>query len=84
MDIQLIQGQFSGKDALDIITQMVQIKIRFQESKISHLSNEEDIKVREKKIQALQNELHKVRNYLADTGRQLSVHSEINLSNADV
>lgn len=80
MDIQLIQGQFSGKDALDIITQMVQIKIKFQESKISHLSNEEDIKVREKKIQSLQNELHKVRKYLEQTGGELNIQSEISVS----
>ena len=35
MNIELIQGQFSTKNANDIITQMIHIKIKNRKSKIS-------------------------------------------------
>ena len=34
MKIQLIQGQFTGKDAITIITKMIDVKIKFQEEKL--------------------------------------------------
>lgn len=57
MNIQLIQGAFSSKDALDLITQMIHIKVKYHENKINNSSNEEDIKFREMKIKRLQKEL---------------------------
>jgi hypothetical protein len=35
MTIQLINGQFSADESLQIITQMIQIKIKVQEAKIT-------------------------------------------------
>ena len=58
MKIHLIKGQFSSKDALDIITKMINIKIKFQEEKIENSHNEEDIKMRETRIKILQNYLY--------------------------
>ena len=79
MNIQLIQGQFSAKDALDIITQMMHVKIKYHEEKIQHSSNEEDIKMRETKIKRLQKDLYEAKNYIDHTGNVL-LQSEINLS----
>lgn len=62
MNIQLIQGQFNAKDAIDIITQMIHIKVKYHENKINISSNEEDIKFRESKIKRLQKELFEFRN----------------------
>lgn len=62
MNIQLIQGQFPGSEALEIITKMVHVKIKFHEDKINSQSGEEDIKMREKRIKQLQKELYEVRN----------------------
>ena len=81
MNIQLIQGSFSARDALEIITQMIHIKIKVHEGKISHSSNEEDIKVRETKIKRLQKDLYDIRNFIDSCGGKVTIQSEIHLSN---
>ncbi len=80
MNIQLIQGNFSPKDALEIITQMMQIKIKYHESKISSNNNEEDIKFREAKIKRLQKDLFDIRNFIEDSGGEINIKSEIHIS----
>jgi hypothetical protein len=62
MNIQLIQGDFSSKEALELITQMIHVKIKYHENKIANNNNEEDIKHRESKIKNLQKELFEARN----------------------
>lgn len=79
MNIQLIQGQFSTKDALDIITQMMHVKIKYHEQKIHHSSNEEDIKMRETKIKRLQKDLFEAKNYM-EQGGNILLTGEIKLS----
>ena len=59
--IQLIQGHFKAKDAIDIITQMIHVKVKYHENKITNLSSEEDIKFCETKIKRLQKELYEFR-----------------------
>lgn len=80
MNIQLIQGQFTAKDAIDIITQMIHIKVKYQESKISNACNEEDIKMREARIKLLQKGLYEARNYIEQQGGKVLVQSDIQLS----
>ncbi len=80
MNIQLIQGQFNTNDAVDIITQAVQIKIKFHEEKINHSSNEEDIKMREARIKQLQKNLFDTRQYIEQAGSSIAIKSEIQLS----
>lgn len=57
MNIQLIQGEFSAADSLELLTQMIKIKIKYHENKIANHMSEEDIKARESKIKRLQQEL---------------------------
>jgi hypothetical protein len=64
MSIQLIEGRFNPNDALDLIAQMVHIKIKYHESKIINNDNEDDIKSREAKIKRLQKELFEFGNQL--------------------
>ena len=68
MDIQLIQGKFSAKDALEILTQMIHVKIKYHENKIQQSSNEEDLKMREMKIKRLQKDLFEAKNHIDQLG----------------
>ncbi|MEO6818773.1 MAG: hypothetical protein ABI266_02395 [Ginsengibacter sp.] len=79
MQIQLINGTFSSKEALQIITQLMNVKIQFHENKIQNAHNEEDIKMREKKITQLQNNLQHVRQYIQNNGDTIAVESTISL-----
>ena len=79
MNIQLIQGEFSTHDALELITQMIQVKIKYHENKITSLSNEEDIKTRETKIKKLQKELFELRKAINSTGSNLKIESIISI-----
>ena len=77
MKIQLIEGHFSAKDAIEIITQMIHVKIKFHENKIDNSNNEEDGKMREKKIHQLQKNLFEVRKAIEMKGDGVSLNSEI-------
>jgi hypothetical protein len=65
MNIQLIEGRFSKTDALDIINNMFQVKIKYHESKIANSTTEEDLKNREAKIKSLQDSLAAAREKIA-------------------
>ena len=79
MKIQLIKGTFDAKEATDIIAQMIHVKIKFHESKISHLSNEEDIKFREGRIKQLQKELYEAVKYFKETKNIINLSSDIEI-----
>ncbi|MEO7119558.1 MAG: hypothetical protein ABIY62_00595 [Ginsengibacter sp.] len=79
MNIQLIQGSFSAQDALELITKMVHLKIKFHEDKIHSLSDEEDIKMREKRIKQLQKELYEVRNFITDKKTKIEIESVLEI-----
>ena len=77
MKINLITGQFTGKDAISIITKMIDVKIKFQEEKIKRSDNEEDVKMRETRIKSLQKELYQSRKLIEANGENVSLNSEI-------
>lgn len=79
MTIQLIQGEFNAAEALELISQMIQVKINFHENKIDKLSNEEDTKRREVKIKSLQQDLDFIRAYIDANGDRFSVQSKISV-----
>ncbi len=81
MNIQLIQGEFSAQDGLDLITQMVQIKIKYHEQKIDISQSEEDQKFRESKIIKLQKELFELRNSLNNSNEKITINAKINIQN---
>ncbi|MDO9001202.1 MAG: hypothetical protein Q7W45_15670 [Bacteroidota bacterium] len=80
MKIHLIKGQFTSKDAITIITKMIDVKIKFQEEKIKSSDNEEDIKMRENRIKTLQKELYESRKLIELKGDTVSIESEVNLN----
>jgi hypothetical protein len=77
--IQLIDGTFSRQDATDLLTQLIQVKIRFHEGKIEHTEDIEDIKMRENKIKHLQDELHQLKQTLAPEKSTITLFSEIDV-----
>ena len=77
MQIQLIQGEFCASDSLDIITQMIQVKIKYNENAISKNSSEEDIKYRESKIKHLQSSLDEFKNHLSKNNQKVSIDASI-------
>ena len=56
---------------------IMEIKIKFHENKISHSSTEEDIKSRESKIKFLHSELHGLRSFLESTDKDVSLFSKV-------
>jgi len=79
MNLQLIQGEFSSNDAIELVAQMVHIKIGYHENKINSGSNEEDIKSRESKIKRLQKELSELRHAINSKNTVVKVEAIINI-----
>jgi hypothetical protein len=81
MDIQLIKGEFIATDALDLITKMIHIKIKYHEDKIQNENNEEDIKMREKIIKQLQKDLYEARNKIEKNKNKINITGQISFNN---
>lgn len=79
MEIELIQGQFEPQEIIDILTQMIHVKIKYHEQKIHDHSSEEDIKTRETKIKNLQKQLYEARMFLSQNTGRLTVHGNIQI-----
>ncbi|MBC7536946.1 MAG: hypothetical protein H7258_14745 [Ferruginibacter sp.] len=79
MNIQLLQGQFDAKDAIDLITNMIHIKVKYHENKINNSSSEEDIKFRETKIKRLQKELYEFRNNIDEKNGNVKLDAIIQI-----
>lgn len=79
MNIQLIQGEFSTPDALELVTQMVQLKIKYHENKIVTDTREEDIKYRESKIKRLQKDLAGLREAMGLNNKNVKLEGTIKI-----
>jgi len=79
MNLQLIQGEFNSTDAIELIAQMVHIKIKYHENKINSNSNEEDIKIKESKIKHLQKELFELRKTINSKNNSVKVEAIIKI-----
>jgi len=79
MKINLLNGSFSRKESLDLITKMIHVKVKFHEDKIASTENEEDIKMRETRIRQLQKELYEVKNLIESSKGNINLTGEINL-----
>lgn len=80
MHLELIDGVFESKDALDIVTQMIQVKIRYHENKITGNSNPEDIKFRDNKIRKLQHELDHARKHISALDGKVNLHAKVDIA----
>jgi hypothetical protein len=75
----LIDGEYSGTEALELVASMYLQKIRFHESKISQSDSEEDIKHREEKIKQLQINLRDLQTSI-NSKSKVHLHAEIAIS----
>jgi len=82
MQINLVDGQFDVAEGLSLISRLVEVKIRFHEEKINSLSAEEDIKMRENRVQKLQKQLEDLRGQLNGKAIKLQIKSEINIQSS--
>ncbi len=80
MELQLIRGHFKPQDAIDILTRMIDVKIKFQEGKIHDESTEEDVKMRERRIKQLQKELFEARQYIDKKEGKISLNSTVTIT----
>jgi hypothetical protein len=79
MEIQLTQGEFDAKEAVDLLAQLTQIKIKYHESKINSQGNEEDIKNGEAKIKRLQKELFDLSKNVNSNNKTLKIEAIIKI-----
>lgn len=79
MTLQLEKGEFSPKDAIELITQMLAVKIKYHENKINIKDNEEDCKNREAKIKCFQKELFKFRQYIKSNDKNVKIEAIIKI-----
>lgn len=77
MELHLIDGHFSAAEAITIVTQLAEVKIKYHENKIKSSHNEEDIKMREQKIKTLQKELAESRAYIQNQQNGVTLKSSI-------
>ncbi len=75
--IQLLKGTFTKQDAIGLLTKMVDAKIKFHEDKIHRTDNEEDVKMREKRIRQLQKELYEARVFIEKQQKTIELNGEI-------
>ena len=80
MIIQLMQGEYSPADTLDLITQMIHVKIKYHEKKMLKQNNETNIKMQENIIRQLQKDLFELRNSIEKNSKNISIESKINLN----
>lgn len=80
MKIQLLQGNFNVVESIEILTKLVQVKIQFHEQKITKASSEEEIKMRERRIKRLQDELAEARNTIEKKNMTVNLNCEININ----
>ncbi|WP_295664273.1 hypothetical protein [uncultured Mucilaginibacter sp.] len=82
MEIKLIKGNFDALEAKELITSLVHIKIKYLENKIKLIEghSEEDMKMREKRIIELQNELKKLNELIRFQQKQVEVNAHIEVS----
>ena len=83
MKIQLLKGSFSPKEMEKLITELIQVKIKFHEEKIQSSDEEETMKMRENRIIKLQNALKELRNFLNNSNSLINVDAEIMLSKSN-
>jgi hypothetical protein len=79
MTIQLLEGEFNATDAVELITKLIEVKIKFHESKISISQQEEDIKSSETKIKVLQNSLYEARIFLNLKNENVNINASLKI-----
>ena len=79
MQVHLLKGRYSSAQALELLSALVQVKIDFHHKLIDQSMNEEDIKVRERRIIELHKELSEVRALLSQAQGSIDLHASVDV-----
>ncbi len=80
MNLQIIKGNFENTDAIELLSQLVNVKIKYHEGKIDITRNEEDIKQRENRIKQLQYELAEAKKYLSENSDNINLNCTVEIN----
>ncbi|MCB0820241.1 MAG: hypothetical protein KDC13_06430 [Bacteroidetes bacterium] len=80
MKLDLIKGNFPQHEAIELLSQLFEVKIKFHENKIDKSQNEEDIKMREQRIKQLQNSLDQIKKTVLSNSDKLRIESVISVN----
>jgi len=79
MQFRLLDGRFDARDALHILTALVEVKIRFHEGKVTQTSSEEEITMREQRIRQLQQDLRDARRHIEQREGSIDLSADVHL-----
>jgi len=79
MNLPLIKGRFSKAEAIDLLSQMMLVKIRYYENKIDKDLSEEDIKMRENLIKQIQKDYFRARQAILSGKNNCELDGEIKI-----
>jgi hypothetical protein len=79
MNLPLIKGRFSKAEAIDLLSQMMLVKIRYYENKIDKDLSEEDIKMRENLIKQIQKDYFRARAAILSGKNNCELDGEIKI-----
>lgn len=77
MTIELIDGDFQPKEAIEILTKLIHVKVKFLLDKSNTSSNRVDINKCETHIKALQKQLFEVKKSIDNKNGPISIKSSI-------
>jgi|GEM_PF-7006661 len=80
MNIELISGTYNSNETLDLVTELVHVKIKYLEKKIESSMSEEEIKVRENRIKNLQREFYDFKQRVNQKDGRCKIQSTIQLN----
>lgn len=78
----LVEGTFALHQAIALVTELYDVKIRFHESMIQGNTMEEDVKMRERKIKSLQETRAHLIARIKSSGNVVAIRSDIELTTA--
>lgn len=84
MKFDLIKGCFNNDEAMELLTQLLHVKIRFHENKIRQASNIEDIEHREQRIIELQKSLYETQRLVTNSNELIELTSQVSIEKRKV
>jgi hypothetical protein len=83
MQVNLIDGVFNSREAMEILTKLIHVKIKYHEDKIAQNASEEDAKMRESRIKSLQKDLYELRRFVeSNAASGVLLHADVKLEKA--
>ena len=81
MNLQLIKGSFSRNEALELVTALIDIKIKFHEKKLNNTSNQNTPSklYHSKRIKELQKDLYEATTHLKQKKTSIKIDGKIQI-----